>query len=242
MNYAGVAVDSPGSRSTFCYTIPPGLSINVGQAVWVPFGSRIVRGIVFELLEKPAVEETKEIAGIITDSPSLSPTQLKLAQWISEHYFAPLFDALSLMLPPGLERRAITCFQVIDSQADLPLTPEQRQVLHTMRGKMKTSLPELEKAIGRRRARQITDQLLEQQLITRTLELEPARIKPKMLPYIKLTADRQEIEAAKARLDKSRAHRQAELLEFLIRQTGPIPVAEMRQHLNCSSATVKSLE
>jgi len=242
MNYAGVAVNSPGSRSTFCYAIPLGLDINVGQAVWVPFGSRIVQGIVLQLSEEPAVEETKEIAGIITDSPPLSPTQLKLAQWISEHYFAPLFDALSLMLPPGFERRAITCFQAANSQADLPLTPEQRQVLRIMRGRMKTSLPELEKAIGKRKARQITDQLLDRQLITRTLELEPARTKPKTLPYIKLTADRQEIEVAKARMDKSGAYRQAELLEFLIGQTKPISVGEIRKHLNCSPASIKALE
>ena len=124
---------------------------------------------------------------------------MKLAQWISEYYFAPLFDALSLMLPPGFERRATTYFQLtapdlIEGQADLPLTSEQRQVLHIMRGKTKTSLPELEKAIGKGKARQITDQLLDRQLITGTLELEPARIKPKTIPYIKLIADREEIE------------------------------------------------
>jgi primosomal protein N' (replication factor Y) len=93
MNYAEVAVNSPGSRSAFSYAIPPGLSISVGQAVCVPFGSRTVQGIVLQLSEKPAVEETKEIAGIITESPPLSAIQIKLAEWISEHYFAPPFDA-----------------------------------------------------------------------------------------------------------------------------------------------------
>jgi primosomal protein N' (replication factor Y) len=242
MNYAGVAVNSPGSRSTFCYAIPPGLNINVGQAVWVPFGSRVVQGIVLELSEKPAVEETKELAGIITDSPPLSATQVALAHWISEHYIAPPFDALSLMLPPGFERQATTCFQVTGSQADLPLTPEQRQVLDIISRKTKTSLPELEKAIGGRKARQITDQLLDRQLITGTLELEPARIKPKTLPYVKLTADIQEIEVAKARLSRSGAYRQIELLEFLTGQTQPISISELRERLHCSPATIKALE
>ena len=242
MNYAEVAVNSPGSRSTFSYAIPPGLSISVGQAVWAPFGPRIVQGIVVQFSDRPAVEETKEIAGIITDSPLLSPIQMKLARWISEHYFAPPFDALSLMLPPGFERQATTCLQVTGSQADLSLTSEQRQVLDTIGGKTKTSLAELEKEIGRRKARQITDQLLDRQLITRTLELEPARIKPKTLPYIELTAGRQEIEVAKARLDKSGAYRQAELLRFLIGQPKPIPVAEVRKRLHYSAGTIKALE
>ncbi len=242
MNYAEVAVNSPGSRSTFCYAIPPGLNISAGQAVWVPFGSRVIQGIVLRLSDEPSVEETKEIAGIVTDFPLLSPIQIKLAQWISEHYFAPLFDALALMLPPGFERRAITCFQLTDSQVDLPLTPEQRQILHIMRREGKTSLAELEKAIGKRKAKQITDQLLDRQLIAKTLELEKAKIKPKTLPYIKLIADREEIEAEKARLDKSRAYKQAELLEFLTGQTQPISISELRKRLNSSLATIKALE
>ena len=242
MNYAEVAVNSPGSRLTFSYAIPPGLDISAGQAVWVPFGSRVIQGIVLRLSDEPSVEETKEIAGIVTDFPLLSPIQIKLAQWISEHYFAPLFDAMALMLPPGFERRAITCFQPTDSQIDLPLTPEQRQILYIVRGEKKISLPELEKAIGNKKARQITDQLLDRQLITETLELEKAKIRPKTLPYIKLIASKEEIGAAKAHLDKSGAYKQAELLEFLTGQTQPISISELRKRLNCSLATVKALE
>jgi primosomal protein N' (replication factor Y) len=243
MNYAEVAVNSPGSRSTFCYSVPPGLNISVGQAVWVPFGSRVIQGIVLRLSDEPAVEETKEIAGIVTDFSLLSPIQIKLAQWISEHYFAAPFDALALMLPPGFERRAITCFQLTDSRVDLSfLTPEQRQILDIMREKKKISLPEMEKAIGKRKARQIIEQLLDRQLITKTLELEKAKVKPKTLPYIKLIADRNEIEVEKAHLDKSRAYKQAELLKFLTGQTQPILISELRKRLNCSLATIKALE
>jgi primosomal protein N' (replication factor Y) len=244
MNYAEVVVNSPRLHrgQTFCYAIPPGLNISAGQAVWVPFGSRVIQGIVLRLSDEPAVEETKEIAGIVADFPLLSPIQIDLAQWISEHYFSPPFDALALMLPPGFERHAIAYFQITDSQVDLPLTPEQRQVLDIMKEKKKIGLPELEKAIGKRKARQITDQLLARQLITKTLELEKARIKPKTLPYIKLIADREEIEAVKARLDKSRAYKQAELLEFLTKQAQPISISELKERLHCSPATIKALE
>jgi len=243
MNYAEVAVNSPGSLSTFSYALPPGLNISVGQAVWVPFGSRIIQGIVLRLSDKPAVAETKEIIGIIADLPLLSPVQMELARWISEHYFAPLFDALALMLPPGFERRAITYFQLADSHVDLSsLTPEQRQALHIVGRKKKISLPELEKTIGKRKARQITEQLLDRQLITKTLEWGKARIKPKTLPYIKLIADKEEIEVEKARLAKSGAYKQAELLGFLTEQTQPISISELKKRLNCSLATIKALE
>lgn len=242
MNYAEVAVDSPGTRSTFSYAVPPELSISVGQVVWVPFGSQVVQGIVVQLPEQPAVAETRKIAGIVADVPPLSQVQIQLGHWISERYFASLFDALSLMLPPGSERRAIVCFQARDSQTDLPLTQEEREILDFIRGKKRTTLPELEKAIGKQTARQITDRLVERGLILKGLELEPARIGPKTLPHIRLTVDRQEVGAARARLDKSGARKQAEALEYLAGQAQPVSVGEVKRRLSCSPATIKALE
>jgi hypothetical protein len=78
-------------------------------------------------------------------------------------------------------------------------------------------------------ARQIIDQLLDRQLITRTLELEKVKIKPKTVPYVKLVADREsELQRRRARLQKSRAHKQAEVLEFLAEQTQPVSVNELK--------------
>ena len=77
MRYAEVAVDFPGSRSTFCYSIPPQKNISAGQAVWVPFGTRIAQGIVTELSDHPSVEVTKEINSLITSYPLLSSIQIR---------------------------------------------------------------------------------------------------------------------------------------------------------------------
>ncbi|GAH97062.1 unnamed protein product, partial [marine sediment metagenome] len=141
MRYAELAVNSPGSHSTFCYAIPPQLDIDVGQAVWVPFGSRVIQGIVVELSDQPSVEVTKEIAETITNYPLLSPRQIELARWVSQHYLSPLFNSIALMLPPGFERKVITYFQYREGTSpsptkDLPaLTPEQTQALHLIREK-----------------------------------------------------------------------------------------------------------
>ena len=86
MRYAEVSVNSPvAQRQTYSYAIPPSLSIDVGQAVWVPFGNKLLQGIVLELSDYPAVEETREIAGIIEPRPLLSLSHVLLARWISEY-------------------------------------------------------------------------------------------------------------------------------------------------------------
>ena len=48
--YAEVSVNSPvAQRRMFSYAIPEGLSISIGQAVWVPFGDKVLQGVVLEL-------------------------------------------------------------------------------------------------------------------------------------------------------------------------------------------------
>ncbi|MEE8418829.1 MAG: hypothetical protein V3S02_01815 [Dehalococcoidales bacterium] len=133
MRYAEVCVNSPiAQRRTFSYSIPLTLDIEVGQAVWVPFGDKILQGIVFELTDTPAVDQTKDIAGIIEQPPVLSPARISLARWISRHYLSPLFDAAALMLPPGFERKPITFITASSDNEEAglsSLTPEHRYAL-----------------------------------------------------------------------------------------------------------------
>jgi len=104
MRYAEVAVDAPvGHARTFSYSIPPQYSLEPGQMVWIPFGSRVTQGIVVGLADPPQVEVTRDIIAPIEPSPLVDEVHMKLARWLSEYYLCSLFNAVSLMLPPGFE-------------------------------------------------------------------------------------------------------------------------------------------
>ena len=119
MRYAEVSVNSPvAQRRTFSYAIPSDLTVSVGQAVWVPFGDRILQGIVLELSSYPAVAETREIIDVIEPEPVLSVPYVSLARWISDYYLSPLFDAVALMLPPGFERKTVTVVSATAKDSD----------------------------------------------------------------------------------------------------------------------------
>jgi len=229
MSYAHVAVNSP-SYSSFCYAIPPHLSVTPGQAVWVPFGPRVIQGVVVGLSQEPSVAVVKEIAEVITAEPLLSATQLELARWISSYYLAPLFSALALMLPPGFERQLITLFRLPSDHSVSSLTPEQAEVVRFIGQKGKASLKELEKKFGIRKARQITAKLVALNAVVRYSELEKARVKAKLVSYIRRTASRDEILDEISR--KPRAQRQNEVLRFLSEQDKPLPLSEVREHLD----------
>ncbi|MCK5428708.1 MAG: hypothetical protein KAI94_04505, partial [Anaerolineales bacterium] len=123
--YAEVAVNSPVAQPrTFSYAIPQGLELEPGHAVWVPFGPRLVQGIVFGVTETPLFEDTKPIDSLISLYPLLAPHQIEMARWIGDNYLSPYFYAASLMLPTGFERKALTffCFE-----SDTP-TPNREPV------------------------------------------------------------------------------------------------------------------
>jgi len=243
MRYAEVAVNSPGSRSTFCYAIPSKLEIGVGHAVWVPFGSRVIQGIVVETSDDPSVEAPREVLEAVADYPLLSPAQIRLARWISKRYLSPLFDAVALMLPPGFERKIVICFQRVVPEGALPsLTPEQTHLLHLIGGKGKTRLRELERRLGTKKARRIADQLLRYGLIAKSEELEEPKVRPKTVPYVRLVGSKDEAQNEVMRLKGSRAHRQAEVLRFLSHQSQSVPVHEVRRHLKCSLTAITALE
>ncbi|MBU17511.1 MAG: hypothetical protein CL725_07390, partial [Chloroflexi bacterium] len=59
LRYAEVAVDAAVAHSrTFSYSIPPRFTVQSGQLVWVPFGRRVLQGLVVELVDIPNVPET----------------------------------------------------------------------------------------------------------------------------------------------------------------------------------------
>jgi primosomal protein N' (replication factor Y) len=244
MKYAEVAVNSPiAQRRSFCYSIPPELKIDVGQAVWVPFGSKTLQGIVVKVSDYPSFEVTKEISGLITSFPLLSLAHLEVVFWLNKYYLSPLFDAVALMLPPGFERRLATFLQLLPDHVDLSqLNPEQIQVIRLLENKDRVEIRELERKFGKKKTESITQQLLRRCLMVKSQQLEETKVKPKLVTYLKLQIDPGEAEAEVIRLRKAKADKQAAVLEFLIKRPQPVPLAELRKSIACQKVVIESLK
>jgi len=245
MKYAEVAVNSPVARRQgyYCYSIPTDLNIYIGQLVLVPFGPRILQGVVVKLSDYPSVEATKEIDSVISSDPLLSPIQVELAFWISKYYLSPLFDALALMLPPGFEQKPAVFFQVSPHSVDLSLLDsEQRDIVELCRSRGKVSLSELRRQYGKIKAEKVVEQLVRRRYLVRTEQLKGVRVKPKLVPYLKLNIKADEKEELINELRKSRANTQIAVIEWLSLQQGPVSLAELRKSVSFSSAAMASLK
>ncbi len=243
MDYAEVAVNSSiAQHYTFSYALPSHLSAAPGQAVWVPFGSRVLQGIVMQLTEQPSVEQTRDIIDVIDHHPILFPYQVKLASWISEHYLASPFESAALMLPPGFERKLLTFIEppphppgaVVGS-----ITREQRDVLYLLEKKRRVSLREIEKALGKKKAIIVVDQLLRKGLLSKTRELEKARVSPKLVSCVRLCVDADTAQKEAESLSH-RAPKQAELIHFLMSHPGAISLSEIREQAGSHQLTVNT--
>jgi primosomal protein N' (replication factor Y) len=244
MRYAEVSVNSPAAqRRTFSYSIPPGLAVEAGQAVLVPFGSKLLQGVVLELSDYPAVEETKDIADVIEQRPVLTEPYIKLARWISEHYLSDLFDAVALMLPPGFERKALTFLSAsLPGDFDVSsLSPEQQRVIGLVRERGKVGQKEIEKALGQKNGQRAISSMVRRGLLERSYELEPIRAKPKTGSYLSLAVDAETARREAEDLRNRRAARQAEMLDFLAGQSGPVPLADTLRQTGISRAVVEAL-
>ena len=180
MPYVEVAVDAPvGPGRTFSYSVPQHLSLEPGQLVWVPFGRRILQGVVMELADAPQVEVTRDVLQPVEPSPVLSSAHLRLSQWLSRYYLCSLFSAVGLMLPPGFEARVrsrITSLGKPDD--DSALRPETQEALKQLDGKAFLNEAEFVKLLGRPGERELA-RLVEKGYVNRRVDLPRPSVSPK---------------------------------------------------------------
>ena len=245
MSYAEVAVNYPLAQPrTFSYSIPPDNPVNTGQAVWVPFGRRLVQGIVFGLTDYPSVEDTKEIAQSIDTIPVLLPHQIELCRWIAEYYMSSYFEAAALMLPPGFERKIVTFLETRPNLSEVTassLTAPQRRLLDALRHKGRIRLKELKKSAGGYRIEAVAEQLVRKRLAVKTQELEKIKVRPRLVSYLRLAVSADRAWETISSLERKRATQQAKLLRLLVAEPNPVSLSEIRKKFNVSSKTVKTL-
>lgn len=94
-------------KNVFTYRVPFELNdtIQEGVRVVVPFGrSKFYSGIVTRVHEEvPEGYQAKYIEAILDDTPIITPFQLRLWNWMSEYYMAPIGDVMNAALPSNFK-------------------------------------------------------------------------------------------------------------------------------------------
>jgi len=234
MSFAEVAVNAAAPlRQTFTYRIPEGLDVRPGHAVYVPFGPRTLQGVVMEVTEETAFPGAREIEAVIDPEPVLTPERAALARWLSEHYLAPLFDCVSLMLPTGFKQRPLVFYRALASRQELPalgLTERQRAVLAYVMEQGEVEAEALRRSLKLPGLATAVTSLLRRGFLQRAYRLARPQVARKVVPYLRLLAAEEAVRDQAAQLKKEatpRALRRAVLLEALVAE-GALPLSRAR--------------
>ena len=182
--FADVAVDTAvGHVRTFSYKIPPHLSVQPGQLVWVPFGRQVLQGVVMALSLVSPVAVTRDILQAVEPAPLLGRVQLELGRWLSRYYRCSLFTALSPLLPPGFEGQVRSRLTAVPEGDSSGLGPTVASAVAVLAGKSHLSEKDFLKLLGRNGSREVT-QLVENGVVDRKVTMPRPRVAPRYEAFL----------------------------------------------------------
>jgi primosomal protein N' (replication factor Y) len=95
-------------RGPFDYVLPVELRggvVDVGSMLVVPFGRRLVLGVVVGLADRSEIAEERLLAPLRALELGVPADLVELAEWVAAEYCSTTARALGLVLPPGAARR-----------------------------------------------------------------------------------------------------------------------------------------
>ena len=119
-SFVQIVVNVPSVAGIFDYAVPESLAgkIGVGHLVIVPFGKQTAQGVVFRFIDKPSVQQVKEILELVDPEPVLTQAQIALAETMAESTFSLLAAVVGLFLPVGLSQQVDTVYEIREQRVE----------------------------------------------------------------------------------------------------------------------------
>lgn len=120
-----------------------GLMRLVGCRVLVPFGKRVLTGVIVEIGNSADVKDTKDVLELLDNEPVFSSSMLVFARWLADYYMASLGETLKTMLPQGMSPESVVRVSAVQRP-----TPEELQQMERRAPRRAALLQELLKHNG----------------------------------------------------------------------------------------------
>jgi primosomal protein N' (replication factor Y) len=249
-NYADVALPVGVDRQ-FTYVIPASLegTVAVGVRVVVPFGRKLMTGLVVNLPSSSNVPGIKPIRDVLDAAPVVSPHLLELCRWIAEYYMAPLGEVLKAANPGAFARpskRRVTLSRTLPgeaSQTSLKRTSKRAAILTLLKDHGPMTSSQLERWAGIKNINPVLNELEREGYVV-TEEILPAT-RPVMQTKEFVLADSVNVDKLARRINQtpSRYVRVRELLAAVLRlrEHGDISVGEILKRSGASVRLFRSI-
>jgi primosomal protein N' (replication factor Y) (superfamily II helicase) len=198
------------------YTVPPELQneLQIGQLIAVPYGDRLVEGIVWNLWEDEDNKIPRPISTILDPEPALLAHQRALAEWMAMYYVTPLAQVSVKMLPPGLMQRSKVVLHLINGENLATNATQDQQALtrlHALIGLLladgEIDIERLKEMLGSKQAKEIIQEALSSGMIEREATLHAPTTRARHKRVVRLLLQGEALEAwrmqTRAQLEQS---------------------------------------
>ncbi|TMC23323.1 MAG: DEAD/DEAH box helicase, partial [Chloroflexi bacterium] len=198
------------------YSVPEELQdqLRLGQLVAVPYGERLVEGIVWELQADEYLQELGEdvvvrpLHAILDPVPALLPHQRILAEWMAEYYVTALAHCALVMLAPGLMQRSQLVlrlaeeYEAADEETTQGLSLRLRALLGLLQADGEVNVERLKKMLGQKQAKEVLQELQQSNLIVQTPQLSLPKARPRVQRIVRLLAQGEALQEWRARMEQ----------------------------------------
>ena len=87
----------------------------IGGRVLVPFRTERLSGVVMAMHDRPPSMQAKTVLQVLDTEPVLDAGLIKLGQWISQYYLAPIGDVFRSMLPLAAEIKKARIYRMTET-------------------------------------------------------------------------------------------------------------------------------
>ena len=218
-----VQIDVAGLPQPLTYSVPPTLSLAVGDAVLVPFGAQTAAGYVVSLKNDcPAgmAAKIKPVTAKIENAPTFGKDLRDLAEWVTEQTLCDWRDALRLIVPDVMSsqiKTILTLSEDWDERLAGSRATSQRDLAAALAALGGAAEPgKLAKALGLAKPGSALVELRKKGIVTEERSVKPPPARRKMVRLLRLAISRDIAGEEASRLERAGAARQARLLRALI--------------------------
>lgn len=247
---AEVVLSGVPTGNPYTYEVPPLLQdvLEVGQAVSVSFGRRLLLGVVVRIFEPEPnfqpVYQIKPIADLLDEVPVLNAELLRLTQWMSTYYLCDWGEVIRAALPNGLAQVSRHVYHpVLAENLTYGLTPLQAEVLHAIEHHPGQTREALSEKLGKTISLPTLKKLEAHGVVRCEVEIEGGRVRAKTIRHVRFKADAQ-THLAQLRTQLRGTKQQAILaaLHRLIEAEQPEPAQNtLLKSADADAASLKSL-
>lgn len=218
-------------NAAFTYRIPENMTLQAGERVIVPFGTKKYYTAIVDKLHdnEPSGIEVKEIAEQLDQEPVLLPVQLKLWHWIAEYYLCTTGEVFKAALPSGMKLESETI--VVRQVEQLPEDFCQKEIMpiwNFLMQKGEWTLSSLQKKLGYSSMLPLVRRMLEKGVISIKEEVRSG-YRPRMDTFVTLCAEyRNEQALHQVLIVLKRAEKQRLLLLTFLELSGWTDMLEKR--------------